>query len=125
MSSTFDSVSWLNGPPHGAEHLFVPQVGLPIDPTLVRLADLAKAAAGLQRAAPAARPKVVVAQRRHTRVLADAAALAAALVAAGMEASVQEFGSMTFLEQARPIPTTIHHVRTYSSNATVTHGCSA
>jgi len=82
-------------------------VGLPIDPTLVRLADLAKAAAGLQRAAPAARPKVVIAQRRHTRVLADAAGLAAALAAAGMEASVQEFGSMTFAEQARAISTTV------------------
>ena len=77
------------------------QVGLAVDPTLVRLADLAKAAAGLDSAAPAARPKVVIAQRRHTRVLSNATSLAAALVAAGMEASVQEFGSMTFAEQVR------------------------
>lgn len=75
------------------------QVGLPVDPTLVRLSDLAKMAGGLERAAPASRPKVVIAQRRRTRVLADAAGLAAALNGAGMEATVQEFGTMTFPEQ--------------------------
>ena len=77
------------------------QVGLPVDPTLARLADLALAATGLPLGAPASRPKVVIALRRHTRVLANAAELAAALMAAGMEATVVEFGFMTFAEQAR------------------------
>ena len=90
-----------DGPHDGAQHRVAAQVGLPIDPTLARLADLAKAAAGLERAAPASRPKVVIAQRCHTRVLANAADLAATLVSAGMEASVQEFGTMTFTEQVR------------------------
>ena len=77
------------------------QVGLPVDPTLVRLADLAKAAAGLELRAPASRPKVIIALRRRTRVLTNAAELAAALAAASMEATVAEFGTMTFAEQAR------------------------
>ena len=67
----------------------------------MRLADLAKAAAGLERSAPASRPKVVIAQRRHTRVLTNAVELAAALAAAGIEATVHEFGTMTFADQVR------------------------
>ena len=64
-----------------------------------RLAELAKGAAGVPAAAPAARPKVLIAQRRRTRVLADAPQLAERLNAAGMEASVVNFGAMSFVEQ--------------------------
>ena len=58
-------------------------------------------AAGLELGAPALRPKVVIALRRHSRVLTNAADLAAALATAGMEATVVNFGTMTFAEQAR------------------------
>lgn len=50
-------------------------------------------------AAPALRPKVLIAQRRLTRVLEDAPQLAERLNAAGMEASIVDFGAMSFDEQ--------------------------
>ena len=48
---------------------------------------------------PPLRPKVVIAKRRVTRVLADAAELRQSLEAAGMEASVVDFGAISFAEQ--------------------------
>ena len=81
-------------------HLLKHEVGLAPDPVFRRLADLAKRHVGVPPNQPAQRPKVVLAQRRHTRVLMDSAELQQRLEAAGIEATIVEFATMTFAQQA-------------------------
>lgn len=69
--------------------------GLQPDAAFQRLAAVVKrhhdAAASTAR-----RPRVVIARRQRTRILANADALQARLAAAGLHASVVDFGAMSF-----------------------------
>ena len=81
-------------------HLLKHELDLAPDPVFRYLADLAKEAVGVPLKLAAPRPKVVIVQRRRTRVLVDASEIQQRLTAEGMEASVVEFSTMTFAEQA-------------------------
>ncbi len=73
---------------------------LPPDAAFQRLAALTKQHFGLA-AGPARQPKVVIARRRHTRILANASQLLARLQEVGFQPSIVDFAGMTLEEQVR------------------------
>lgn len=80
-------------------HLLKHELGLAVDPVFQHLANLSKVSVGVPVELTAARPKVVIVQRQHTRVLIDAVEIQQQLNAEGIEASVVDFSVMTFAQQ--------------------------
>lgn len=68
------------------------------DAAFQRLAELVKRRFGLA-GGTLQQPRVVIARRQRTRILANADALQARLLAAGIETSVVDFGAMSFEAQ--------------------------
>lgn len=80
-------------------HLLKHELGLAVDPVFQHLANLSKASVGVPVELTAPRPKVVIVQRQHTRVLIDAVEIQQQLIEEGIEASVVDFSVMTFAQQ--------------------------
>jgi hypothetical protein len=72
--------------------------GLQPDPAFQRLAAAVKQHHGVA-ASTMLQPRVVIAQRQRTRILANAGDLQVRLAAAGLRAAVVDFGAMSFEAQ--------------------------